>query len=54
MTAKEIIRYCREKIAAYKVPKAVAFIDGMPKTAIGKMTRLEVREIDRTQTEDSE
>lgn len=29
-TAEELIRYCRESLAAYKAPRAVHFIDTMP------------------------
>ena len=47
LTPEEVIRYCREKLAAYKTPKTVEFIDALPKSAIGKVLRKEVREMDR-------
>lgn len=38
-TAEEIIAFCREKLAAYKVPKIIEFRDALPKSAIGKVLR---------------
>jgi long-chain acyl-CoA synthetase len=38
-TQEEIIAFCREKLAAYKVPKLVEFRDSLPKSAIGKVLR---------------
>src|SRR5690606_16752878 len=36
---KEIIELCRAQLAAYKVPRAVAFLDDLPKTSTGKILR---------------
>jgi long-chain acyl-CoA synthetase len=47
LSEEEIVRYCQEKLAAYKVPKMVEFIDALPKSAIGKILRREVKEMDR-------
>jgi long-chain acyl-CoA synthetase len=44
----ELIEYCRTKLAAYKVPKKIEFIDELPKTAIGKFLRRELREREST------
>ena len=41
---EEIIAFCREKLAAYKVPKSVEFREDLPKTAIGKVLRKTLRE----------
>src|SRR4030042_463007 len=38
-TAEEIIVFCREKLAAYKVPKLVEFRTSLPKSVIGKVLR---------------
>ncbi len=43
-TAEEIIRFCKDRLAAYKVPKSVAFIDELPKTAVGKILRRKLRD----------
>jgi len=36
---KELLLYCREKLASYKVPKGVFFIKEIPKTALGKVIK---------------
>jgi long-chain acyl-CoA synthetase len=43
-TAEEIITFCKEKLAAYKVPKLVEFRESLPKSAIGKVLRKILRE----------
>ena len=49
MTADEVITYCRGQLAAYKAPRAVAFIDSLPKSAVGKVLRRELRDRDEKQ-----
>jgi len=44
LTAEEIITFCREQLAAYKVPKIVEFRDELPKSLVGKVLRRELRE----------
>ncbi len=43
-TEAEIIKFCKEKLAPYKVPKLVEFRDGIPKSAVGKILRKILRE----------
>jgi len=43
-TEKEIIDFCKQHLAGYKCPKSVRFIDEVPKTASGKITRAGIRE----------
>ncbi|MFZ5634873.1 MAG: long-chain-fatty-acid--CoA ligase [Bacillota bacterium] len=38
-TDKEIIDFCKERLAAYKAPKAVEFRSELPKSAVGKLLR---------------
>ena len=38
-TEEEIMTYCKEKLAAFKIPKKVEFREALPKTAIGKVLR---------------
>ena len=38
-TENEIIEFCKKKIAAYKVPKLVEFIDCLPKLGSGKICK---------------
>jgi len=46
MTADELIAYCREKLTGYKVPKTLEFMDELPKSAIGKVLRKKLREME--------
>ncbi|NHI84197.1 MAG: long-chain fatty acid--CoA ligase [Candidatus Thorarchaeota archaeon] len=43
-TEEEIITWCRERMAGYKRPKEVEFVDSLPMTAVGKVLRRELRE----------
>jgi len=43
-TEEEIISFCRQKLAAYKVPKIIEFRDALPKSAIGKILRKILRQ----------
>jgi long-chain acyl-CoA synthetase len=39
----EIIAHCREHLTAYKVPRAVEFLDDLPKSPVGKILRKDLR-----------
>jgi fatty-acyl-CoA synthase len=38
-TSEEIISFCAGKLAKYKIPKSLEFIDSVPKTSAGKVER---------------
>jgi acyl-CoA synthetase (AMP-forming)/AMP-acid ligase II len=40
----ELIAWCREQMANYKVPRAVEFVDALPLNASGKVLKYELRE----------
>ena len=44
LTAEEIVSYCKETLAPYKVPHEVEFLDELPKTVVGKILRRELRD----------
>ena len=44
LSEEEVSTYCKEKLAAYKVPKLIEFIAELPKTAVGKIMRRELRD----------
>ena len=41
-----IVAHCREHLAAYKVPRAIQFVEDVPKTSTGKIMRRELRTLD--------
>jgi long-chain acyl-CoA synthetase len=43
LNESEVIARCKEQLAAYKVPKIVAFVDSLPKSAVGKILRRQLR-----------
>jgi len=43
-TAEEIIAFCKKRIAGYKVPKDIEFVDSLPKNPAGKILKKELRE----------
>lgn len=43
-TEEEIIAFCRERMAAYRVPRVIEFRDDLPKSLVGKVLRRELRE----------
>ncbi|MBR3873180.1 MAG: AMP-binding protein [Clostridia bacterium] len=44
MTVEEMKQYMRERIARHKVPKYIAFVDGFPMNAAGKILKYKMRE----------
>ncbi len=46
LTEAELDAFCRERLTAYKVPKLYEFLDELPKSAIGKILRRELRDME--------
>jgi len=44
LTAPEVIEYCRGKIASYKIPRHVVFVEELPMTGSGKVQKVKLRE----------
>jgi long-chain acyl-CoA synthetase len=42
--ARELIAYCRERLANFKCPKSIAFDDDLPRHETGKLYRRLIRE----------
>ena len=43
-TADELIGFCREKMAHFKCPTMIRFVDELPRTATGKLQKYKLRE----------
>jgi len=45
-TADEVIEFCRANLAKYKIPSLIEFMPSLPKSAVGKVLRRELREME--------
>ena len=50
ITEEEVRAWCKEKLASYKVPKQVEVMDELPKSAIGKVLRRKLKEMEMAKT----
>jgi acyl-CoA synthetase (AMP-forming)/AMP-acid ligase II len=41
---EELIAFARERLAGYKLPRSVDFVDDLPRTPSGKVMKRELRE----------
>ncbi|MFH1488891.1 MAG: AMP-binding protein, partial [Pseudomonadota bacterium] len=44
-TAEAIIAYCKERLAGFKAPKSVEFVEALPKNPAGKILKRELRDM---------
>lgn len=44
-TEKELIEFCRSRLASFKQPRSVRFIDEVPRSALGKLSRKNLVEL---------
>jgi acyl-CoA synthetase (AMP-forming)/AMP-acid ligase II len=44
MTEEAVIKYCKENLAGYQVPKSVDFVSSVPRNPSGKVLKKELRE----------
>ncbi len=45
LSAEALQQFCKERLAAYKVPKSVEFRDALPHTEVGKVNKVKLREM---------
>jgi long-chain acyl-CoA synthetase len=45
-TAEDVLEYCRANLAKYKVPSLIELVPSLPKSAVGKVLRRELREME--------
>jgi long-chain acyl-CoA synthetase len=43
LSADDVIAYCRERLAKYKYPRIVEFVESLPKGATGKILKRQLR-----------
>ena len=43
LSAEKVVDYCRGNLAGYKKPREVVFVDALPRNALGKVLKHEVR-----------
>jgi long-chain acyl-CoA synthetase len=51
VSSSELSRWCRQRLAPYKVPKYIEFRDMLPKSKVGKLLRREIRDEERRKAE---
>ena len=44
VTSEELIEFCRERLASFKRPRSVAFVDVLPRTSTGKVLKRVLRD----------
>jgi long-chain acyl-CoA synthetase len=52
ITGYDLIKWCRQKLASYKVPQYIEFRDMLPKSKVGKLLRRELRAEERKRHEE--
>lgn len=50
LTEQEVLDFLKDKLTRYKQPKAIEFLDELPKTNVGKVLRRGLREIEDAKT----
>jgi long-chain acyl-CoA synthetase len=45
LTEQQVIDFCQERLAKFKAPRKVEFVQELPKTLIGKVLRRKLREV---------
>ena len=43
LVAADLIAHCRDRIGGYKIPRRFAFVDALPKSALGKVLKADLR-----------
>jgi len=52
VTGYDLIRWCRDHLASYKIPHYIEFRDMLPKSKVGKLLRRELRQEERKRFEE--
>ena len=52
VTGYDLIKWCRKRLAPYKIPQYIEFRDMLPKSKVGKLLRKEVRSEEQRKLEE--
>jgi len=47
ISGSDLLKWCRDRLAPYKVPQYIEFRDMLPKSKVGKLLRREIRDEER-------
>ncbi|MDP6368654.1 MAG: long-chain fatty acid--CoA ligase, partial [Planctomycetota bacterium] len=50
LNEEDISSYCRENLAAYKIPRQIQFLEELPKSSVMKVLRRELRDMELAQS----
>ena len=53
LTEGEVIEHCRGRLASFKIPRHVTFVDEFPMTSTGKIQKVKLRERARSEWPDA-
>jgi fatty-acyl-CoA synthase len=53
LTEREVIEHCRGRVASFKTPRHIAFVDEFPMTSTGKIQKVKLRERARSEWPDA-
>ena len=45
LCAEDVVVFCKARLASYKAPKVVEFMEDLPKSATGKILKTELRKM---------
>jgi long-chain acyl-CoA synthetase len=51
VSGTDLTRWCRERLAEYKLPQYIEFRDMLPKSKVGKLLRRDIRDEERRKLE---
>jgi len=44
VTEEEVIGFCKDRLAGYKLPKRIIFVESLPRTSLGKVRKYLLKE----------
>jgi acyl-CoA synthetase (AMP-forming)/AMP-acid ligase II len=44
LTAEDLVAFCRDKLAGYKIPRQLAYVEALPRNPTGKILKKDLRE----------